>query len=72
MPPVRIVIAGATHIGQMLAALARQIGYDVVVVDPRAAFASEERFGATELVDRLARRHRSPPSASTAARRSSP
>ena len=50
MPPVRIVIAGATHIGQTLATLARQTGYDVVVVDPRAAFASEERFGATELV----------------------
>jgi xanthine dehydrogenase accessory factor len=50
MPPVRIVIAGATHIGQRLAALARQTGYDVVVVDPRAAFASEERFGDTELV----------------------
>jgi xanthine dehydrogenase accessory factor len=50
MPPLRIVIAGATHIGQTLAALARQTGYDVVVIDPRAAFASEERFGATELV----------------------
>jgi len=50
MPPVRIVIAGATHIGQMLAALARQTGYYDVVVDPRAAFASEERFGGTEVV----------------------
>jgi xanthine dehydrogenase accessory factor len=50
MPPVRIVIAGATHIGQMLAALARQTGYDVVVVDPRAAFGNEERIGSTELV----------------------
>lgn len=50
MPAVRVVIAGATHVGQMLAALARQIGYDVVVVDPRSAFASEERFGGTEIV----------------------
>jgi xanthine dehydrogenase accessory factor len=50
MPPIRVVIAGATHIGQMLAGLAQQMGYDVVVVDPRAAFASEERFGGTELV----------------------
>jgi xanthine dehydrogenase accessory factor len=49
-PPVRILIAGATHVGQILAGLARQVGYDVAVIDPRAAFASAERFGATELV----------------------
>jgi xanthine dehydrogenase accessory factor len=49
-PPVRIIIAGATHVGQILAGLARQVGYDVAVIDPRAAFASAERFGATELV----------------------
>jgi len=43
-PPVRVIIAGATNIGQVLAGLARQIGYDVVVVDPRAGFLTEERF----------------------------
>ncbi len=50
IPPVRVVVAGAKHVGQMLAALARQIGYQVNVIDPRAAFASKERFGAIELV----------------------
>ena len=49
-PPVRILIAGATHVGQILAGLARQVGYDVAVIDPRAAFASAERFGAIELL----------------------
>jgi xanthine dehydrogenase accessory factor len=44
-PSVRLVIVGATHIGQVLADLARRIGYDVVIVDPRTAFASEQRFG---------------------------
>jgi xanthine dehydrogenase accessory factor len=48
LPPVRLVIAGATNIGQVLADLGRQVGYDVFVVDPRAAFASEERFGGTQ------------------------
>ena len=47
VPPLRIVVAGATHIGQVFAELARQIGYAVTVVDPRSVFASEERFGAT-------------------------
>ncbi len=46
-PPVRLIIAGGTNIGQVLAELARQVGYDVIVVDPRAAFVTEERFGAT-------------------------
>jgi xanthine dehydrogenase accessory factor len=46
-PPVRVIIAGGTNIGQVLAELARQVGHDVIVVDPRAAFVTEERFGAT-------------------------
>ena len=47
LPTVRVVIAGGTNIGQALAGLARQVGYDVIVVDPRAAFVTEERFGDT-------------------------
>ena len=35
---------GAVHIAQALIPIARQAGYDVIVVDPRTAFASEERF----------------------------
>jgi xanthine dehydrogenase accessory factor len=46
VPPLRIIVAGATHIGQVFAELARQVGYAVTVVDPRSAFATEERFGA--------------------------
>jgi xanthine dehydrogenase accessory factor len=46
-PTVRIIVVGATHIGQVLADLGRRIGYDVVIVDPRTAFASEERLGGT-------------------------
>jgi xanthine dehydrogenase accessory factor len=44
--PLRIIVAGATHIGQVFAELARQVGYTVTVVDPRSAFATKERFGA--------------------------
>jgi xanthine dehydrogenase accessory factor len=43
--PLRIVVAGATHIGQVFAELARQVGYSVTIVDPRSVFATEERFG---------------------------
>lgn len=48
VPRVRLVIVGATHIGRVLADFAQRIDYDVVIVDPRTAFASQERFGQTE------------------------
>lgn len=44
LPTVRLVIAGATHITQVLAPLAEHVGYDAVIVDPRTAFVSTERF----------------------------
>ncbi len=43
-PPLRLVLIGAVHIAQALIPLAVQAGYDPVVIDPRTAFASEERF----------------------------
>ncbi len=43
-PPLRMVICGAVHIAQPLSRMATLAGYDVTVVDPRAAFASAERF----------------------------
>jgi xanthine dehydrogenase accessory factor len=44
VPPPRLVITGAVHISQALAPMAKLLGYDVVIVDPRTAFASRERF----------------------------
>ena len=43
-PPLRLIIVGAVHIAQPLAPMAQLAGYDVTVVDPRRAFASDERF----------------------------
>jgi xanthine dehydrogenase accessory factor len=43
-PPKRLIITGAVHISQALAPIARLLGYDVAIVDPRTAFASIERF----------------------------
>ncbi|MEM1398662.1 MAG: XdhC family protein [Pseudomonadota bacterium] len=43
-PPLRLVIVGAVHIAQPLARMASLSGYAVTVVDPRGAFATEERF----------------------------
>lgn len=44
VPPPRLVITGAVHISQALAPIAKLLGYDVTIVDPRTAFATDERF----------------------------
>jgi len=44
LPPPRLIIIGAVHISQALAPMAKIAGFDVHVIDPRTAFASEGRF----------------------------
>ena len=43
-PRLRCVVVGAVHIAQPLARMAALTGYLVTVIDPRTAFASDERF----------------------------
>src|SRR5689334_15983651 len=50
VPPPRIVAIGAVHISQALAPIAKLLGYDVVIVDPRTAFATPERFPDVKLI----------------------
>jgi xanthine dehydrogenase accessory factor len=50
-PPLRLIVVGAVHIAQALVPMARLAGYDPVVIDPRAAFASADRFPDTTLLE---------------------
>jgi len=50
LPPPRLVVIGAVHISQALAPMAGLLGYDVVIVDPRTAFATPERFPDVKLI----------------------
>jgi xanthine dehydrogenase accessory factor len=43
-PPLRLLVVGAAHIAQPLTRIAALAGYAVTVIDPRSAFATEERF----------------------------
>jgi len=47
-PPPQLIIIGAVHVAVHLIALARQLDYRTVVIDPRTAFATEERFAAAD------------------------
>jgi xanthine dehydrogenase accessory factor len=50
VPPPRIVVVGAVHISQALAPMAAIAGYDLSIIDPRGAFATEERFEGVRLI----------------------
>lgn len=49
-PPLRLIVVGAVHIAQHLVPMARDIGYDPVVIDPRDSFAAPARFPDTRLL----------------------
>ncbi|MCA3565362.1 MAG: XdhC family protein [Methylocystis sp.] len=50
VPPVKLVVTGAVHISQAMAPIARTLGLDMIVVDPRTAFATPERFPDVPLI----------------------
>jgi xanthine dehydrogenase accessory factor len=49
-PPLRLILVGAVHVSQALVPMARQAGFEPVVVDPRTAFATPDRFPGVELI----------------------
>lgn len=49
LPRRRMILVGAVHIAQTIARMARLAGFEVVVIDPRSAYATEDRFPGTSL-----------------------
>jgi len=49
-PPLHLIIIGAVHIAEHLAAIAEAADYHVTIVDPRPAFASADRFGDADIL----------------------
>ncbi len=47
LPPPSIIVIGAVHITQAMVPIAKMAGYDLEVIDPRTAFATQERFEGT-------------------------
>ena len=43
-PPPRLILVGAVHIAQHVAPFAAAAGFEVAIIDPRAAFATAARF----------------------------
>ena len=49
--PPRLIVIGAAHISQFLAPMAALAGFEVIVIDPRRAFATTERFAGVTLIN---------------------
>ena len=49
-PHPRIVVTGAVHISQAMAPMAKELDLDLVIIDPRTAFATPERFPGVTLL----------------------
>lgn len=54
VPPARLIIVGAVHIAQSLAPMASLMDFDVTVVDPRRAFATDSRFPGVKVMQEWA------------------
>jgi len=48
--PLRLVVVGAVHLTQALAELGELGGFELIVIDPRTAFATSERFPRARLL----------------------
>ena len=49
-PPLRLIIVGAVHIAKNLIPLAKMCSFDVVLIDPRRAFAESQFLSDTKVV----------------------
>ncbi len=48
-PPLRLLIVGAVHAAQAMLPMAQGLGFAITVIDPRRAFATEERLPGVEI-----------------------
>lgn len=54
LPSARLIIVGAVHIAQSLAPMAALMDFDVTVIDPRRAFATDRRFPGVKVMQEWA------------------
>jgi len=50
--PIKIIIVGAVHIAQYLINFAKNLNFEIFIIDPRGYFASEKRFPNVKVVNK--------------------
>ena len=52
MVPIKIVIVGAVHIAQYLVNFAKNLNFEISIIDPRGYFASKQRFPDVKIINK--------------------
>ena len=50
--PIKVIIVGAVDISMYLIDFAKKLNFEIIIVDPRAYFASKERFPDTKIINK--------------------
>ena len=50
--PIKVIIVGAVHIAQYLINYAKSLNFEIIVIDPRGYFATEQRFPDMEILNK--------------------
>jgi len=50
--PIKVIIVGAVHIAQYLAKFAKDLNFDIFIIDPRSDFASKKRFFEIKIINK--------------------
>ena len=49
--PIKVIIVGAVHIAQYLINFAKNLNFEISIIDPRGYFASKQRFPGIKIIN---------------------
>ena len=50
--PIKVIIVGAVHIAQYVIEFTKNLNFEIILIDPRKFFATEERFPKIKVVNK--------------------
>ena len=50
--PIKVIVVGAVHIAQYLISFAKSLNFEILIIDPRGYFASEQRFPGVKVINK--------------------
>tara|TARA_B100000029_G_scaffold505736_1_gene586968 strand:- start:475 stop:1155 length:681 start_codon:yes stop_codon:yes gene_type:complete len=50
--PIKVIVIGGVHIAQYLINFAKSLNFEIIIIDPRGYFASEQRFPSVKIINK--------------------